>query len=42
LSALQGIAKNLLALKETQIKAAIVDGALLEISNGNQAQKPHP
>lgn len=41
-SALQGIAKNLLALKDAQIKAAIEDGALLEISHGTQTQKPHP
>jgi len=42
LSALQGIAKNLLALKDAQITSAIEDGALSEISHGNQTQKPHP
>lgn len=36
LSALQAIAKNLLALKDVQIKAAIADGALLEIRHGKQ------
>jgi len=36
LSALQDIAKNLLALKDVQIKAAIADGVLLEIRHGNE------
>jgi hypothetical protein len=42
LSALQGVAKGLLALKDAQIKAAIEDGALLEINHGNETQKLHP
>jgi hypothetical protein len=36
LSALQATAKNLLALKDVQIKTAIADGALLEIRHGKQ------
>ncbi|MGH8182695.1 MAG: type II toxin-antitoxin system RelE/ParE family toxin [Rhodanobacteraceae bacterium] len=42
LGALQGIANTPLALKDAQIMAATLDGALLEISHGNQTQKPHP
>lgn len=36
LSALQDIAKNLLALKDVQIKAAIADGVLPETRHGNE------
>ena len=42
LGVLQGIAKVLLALDDKQIRTAIHDGTLLEISHGNQTQKPHP
>ncbi|HEX7326005.1 MAG TPA: type II toxin-antitoxin system RelE/ParE family toxin [Rhodanobacteraceae bacterium] len=41
LGALQGVARDLLALGDEQIEAAIRDGTLLEIIHGNQAQKPH-
>lgn len=41
LAGLQAIASDLLALDEQQIEAAVHDGALLEINDGNKAQKPH-
>lgn len=42
LGSLQGVASGLLALDDKQIEVAIRDGTLLEISHGNQTQKPHP
>lgn len=42
LAALQSTARDLLALKDTQIKTAIRDGALLEIKHDDQTQKPNP
>lgn len=42
LAALQAIARDLLALADSQIEAAIRDGALLETGHGNETQEPHP
>jgi hypothetical protein len=41
LSALQSVAKSLLALKDKQITAAIGDGALTEIHHDHKTKKPN-